>query len=246
MRKRKVVVAALIGVLMAATHAAEPEIKAPRTQGNSTGASAPNTAPGVAAAASVSSQTSVTPPTPSSAPASAATSGAASLAGSATSSTSVGQFKSSLTALDVSTLLERAAASASSFASNASNLADSALAFLGVSYRFGGNSPDTGFDCSGLVRRVFKDALGLNLPRTAKEMSAVGSQVKIDDLKPGDLVFFNTMRNAFSHVGIYLGDNKFVHAPSAGGVVRVEDMRVNYWKQRFDGARRVGDETKAN
>jgi cell wall-associated NlpC family hydrolase len=129
-------------------------------------------------------------------------------------------------------LLERAA-------SGATSLADAALAFLGVSYRFGGTSPDLGFDCSGLVRRVFQDALGLNLPRTAREMSQMGTQVRMEDLKPGDLVFFNTMRAAFSHVGIYLGDNKFVHAPSSGGVVRVEDMRIRYWTQRFDGARRL-------
>lgn len=138
-------------------------------------------------------------------------------------------------------LLERAAASAQ-------GLADSALAFLGVSYRFGGNSPEGGFDCSGLVRRVFQDALGLNLPRTAKEMSQVGKQVSIEDLKPGDLVFFNTMRRAFSHVGIYLGNSKFVHAPSDGGVVRVEDIRIPYWTSRFNGARRMADEnqTKSN
>jgi cell wall-associated NlpC family hydrolase len=139
----------------------------------------------------------------------------------------------------VMTLLERAAVGATS-------LADYALAFLGVSYRFGGTSPDLGFDCSGLVRRVFQDALGLNLPRTAKEMAQLGTQVRIEDLKPGDLVFFNTMRAAFSHVGIYLGDNKFVHAPSSGGVVRVEDMRIQYWTQRFDGARRVAPSTQNN
>ena len=124
-------------------------------------------------------------------------------------------------------------------AAGATSLADSALAFLGVGYRFGGNSPDRGFDCSGLVRRVFQEALGMNLPRTAHEMSQMGSNVRVEDLKPGDLVFFNTMRRAFSHVGIYLGDNKFVHAPSSGGVVRVEDMRIPYWTERFNGARRV-------
>ncbi|MEY3202459.1 MAG: hypothetical protein RIR70_2009 [Pseudomonadota bacterium] len=144
-------------------------------------------------------------------------------------------FDASTYARAQASLFERAAASATS-------LADSALAFLGVGYRFGGNSPENGFDCSGLVRRVFQDALGLHLPRTAKEMSGLGQQVRIEDLKPGDLVFFNTMRAAFSHVGIYLGDNKFVHAPSEGGVVRVEDMRIRYWAQRFNGARRMTDE----
>lgn len=119
------------------------------------------------------------------------------------------------------------------------SLVDRSLNFLGVPYRFGGTSPITGFDCSGFVGKVFSDALGFGLPRTAAEMSQVGEQVKLADLKPGDLVFFNTMRRAFSHVGIYLGNYQFVHAPSAGGVVRVEDMRVSYWATRYDGARRV-------
>ncbi|HOB46586.1 MAG TPA: C40 family peptidase [Zoogloea sp.] len=119
------------------------------------------------------------------------------------------------------------------------SLVDRSLNFLGVPYRFGGTSPLTGFDCSGFVGKVFSDALGFGMPRTASEMSQMGEQVKINELKPGDLVFFNTMRRAFSHVGIYLGNNQFVHAPSSGGVVRVEDMRLNYWAARYDGARRV-------
>jgi len=119
------------------------------------------------------------------------------------------------------------------------SLVTRSLNFLGVPYRMGGTSPLTGFDCSGFVGKVFSDALGFGLPRTAAEMSQTGEQVKINDLKPGDLVFFNTMRRAFSHVGIYLGNYQFVHAPSAGGVVRVEDMRVSYWAARYDGAPRV-------
>jgi cell wall-associated NlpC family hydrolase len=126
------------------------------------------------------------------------------------------------------------------------SLVDRSLDFLGVPYRLGGTSPLTGFDCSGFVGKVFADALGFGLPRTAAEMAETGEQVKINDLKPGDLVFFNTMRRAFSHVGIYLGNYQFVHAPSSGGVVRVEDMRVNYWAARYDGARRVlpGDQAR--
>lgn len=119
------------------------------------------------------------------------------------------------------------------------SLVDRSLNFLGVPYRFGGTSPLTGFDCSGFVGKVFGDALGFGMPRTAAEMAQMGEQVNRAELKPGDLVFFNTMRRAFSHVGIYLGNNQFVHAPSAGGVVRVEDMRINYWAARYDGARRV-------
>ena len=119
------------------------------------------------------------------------------------------------------------------------SLVDRSLNFLGVPYRFGGTSPLTGFDCSGFVRKVFSDALGFGLPRTAAEMAQTGEQVNRSELKPGDLVFFNTMRHAFSHVGIYLGNNQFVHAPSAGGVVRVEDMSASYWAVRYNGARRV-------
>lgn len=119
------------------------------------------------------------------------------------------------------------------------SLVDRSLNFLGVPYRMGGTNPMTGFDCSGFVGKVFADALGFGMPRTAAEMSQMGEQVSLTELKPGDLVFFNTMRRTFSHVGIYLGNNQFVHAPSTGGVVRVEDMRINYWAARYDGARRI-------
>ncbi|WP_371929804.1 C40 family peptidase [Uliginosibacterium sp. 31-16] len=125
-------------------------------------------------------------------------------------------------------------------------LIDKGFGFLGVRYRFGGNGPDAGgFDCSGLVRKVFGDALGLNLPRTAAEMARLGDKVGTQDLKPGDLVFFNTMRRAFSHVGIYLGDNKFLHAPAKGSAVRVEAMDQSYWLKRFNGGRRLVNEAQA-
>jgi hypothetical protein len=114
-----------------------------------------------------------------------------------------------------------------------------ALSLLGVNYRFGGNSPDTGLDCSGLVRLVFKDTLGLPLPRRSEEISRVGGSVAPSELQPGDLVFFNTLRRAFSHVGIYIGNNQFVHAPSSGGSIRVESLGSDYWVRRFDGARRL-------
>lgn len=126
-------------------------------------------------------------------------------------------------------------------------LMERASSYLGIKYRLGGDGPtDGGFDCSGLVRKVFGDAIGLNLPRTAREMAAVGDTVgKKDELKPGDLVFFKTMRQTFSHVGIYLGDNRFLHAPSAGGRVRVDDMRDSYWVKAFKGARRLIPEANA-
>lgn len=113
------------------------------------------------------------------------------------------------------------------------------LALLGVQYRFGGNSPDTGLDCSGLVRHVYQGALGLVLPRRSEEISREGESVALDQLRPGDLVFFNTLRRAFSHVGIYIGGNRFVHAPSRGGQVRVEHIDNRYWMSRFNGARRI-------
>ena len=123
----------------------------------------------------------------------------------------------------------------------AGELAMHAMGMLGINYRRGGNTPETGLDCSGMVRYVYKQALGRDLPRSAAEISQVGQQVKQQDLQPGDLVFYNTMRRGFSHVGIYLGDNKFIHSPSAGGQVRIESMELAYWKKRFNGARHVND-----
>lgn len=124
----------------------------------------------------------------------------------------------------------------------AGELVDQAMGYLGIRYRFGGTSPETGLDCSGLVMNVFRNAIGLDLPRTASEMARMGENIGRQELKPGDLVFFNTMRRAFSHVGIYLGDGQFVHAPSSGGKVRVENMANSYWSERFNGARRLIDD----
>lgn len=114
-----------------------------------------------------------------------------------------------------------------------------AMSLLGVSYKFGGNTPETGLDCSGLVRLVFRDTLGTLLPRRSEEISRSGHAIEPRDLKPGDLVFFDTLRRAFSHVGIYIGNNQFVHAPASGGQVRVEHMGGAYWQARFNGARRL-------
>jgi|GEM_PF-228585 len=123
----------------------------------------------------------------------------------------------------------------------ASNLVMSAMNFLGVPYRRGGNSVSNGFDCSGFTRHIFEMSVGLVLPRRADEQAKMSALVSIkkEDLKPGDLVFFNTMRATFSHVGIYVGEGKFIHSPRAGGAVRVEDMREAYWAKRFTGARRA-------
>ncbi|WP_422388819.1 C40 family peptidase [Keguizhuia sedimenti] len=120
-----------------------------------------------------------------------------------------------------------------------SDLALFALGLAGTQYKFGGNSPDAGMDCSGLVRYVFKEILDKDLPRSSEEISHVGNAIEDHELRPGDLVFFNTLKRAFSHVGIYLGENKFIHSPASGGKVRIESMSVHYWKQRFNGARRI-------
>lgn len=125
------------------------------------------------------------------------------------------------------------------YTNKAQDLILKGLEMVGVSYRRGGTDPDAGLDCSGFVQLVFRDAIGLGLPRTSREMSEVGDRVDRQELKPGDLVFFNTMRRAFSHVGIYLGEGRFMHSPRPGGEVRVEDMGSSYWVKRYNGARRV-------
>jgi cell wall-associated NlpC family hydrolase len=121
----------------------------------------------------------------------------------------------------------------------ASNLVFTAMGFLGVPYRRGGNTVESGFDCSGFVRATYQKTIGLMLPRKAEQQAAATQKIEQTELQPGDLVFFNTMRRAFSHVGIYVGEGKFIHSPKPGGQVRVDDMGGSYWSRRFDGARRV-------
>jgi cell wall-associated NlpC family hydrolase len=121
----------------------------------------------------------------------------------------------------------------------ASDLVTNALGFLGVPYRRGGNSAETGFDCSGFVKATYEQTIGLILPRKAEQQAAATQRIDKSDLQPGDLVFFNTMRRAFSHVGIYIGEGKFVHSPKPGDEVRVDNLGQSYWTRRFDGARRV-------
>ncbi len=110
---------------------------------------------------------------------------------------------------------------------------------LGVRYRFGGTSPDSGFDCSGLILYSAERSLGLKLPRNAAEMARQSQVIDRSELRPGDLVFFNTLGRRYSHVGIYIGEDSFIHSPSSGGVVRIEKMTVAYWNKRYNGARRV-------
>ncbi|MGQ0510590.1 MAG: C40 family peptidase [Betaproteobacteria bacterium] len=113
------------------------------------------------------------------------------------------------------------------------------LLALGIDYTPGGNSPATGFDCSGLVAHVFREAYGIRLPQNARAQSEAGTPVPQEDLQAGDLVFYNTLKRPFSHVGIYIGEGRFVHAPKSGAKVRVESIRSLYWTQRFNGARRI-------
>lgn len=125
------------------------------------------------------------------------------------------------------------------YRNNVQDLLLRGLELAGVRYRWGGTDPNSGLDCSGFVQLVFKDAVSFKLPRTAKEMSGVGEHIEKTELKPGDLVFFNTLRRPFSHVGIYVGDNQFMHSPRAGSEVKIENMEAKYWVQRYNGARRI-------
>ena len=121
----------------------------------------------------------------------------------------------------------------------ASELVVDAMSFLGVPYKRGGNTAETGFDCSGFVRAIYEQSVGLLLPRRAEQQAAATQRIDKTDLQPGDLVFFNTLRRPFSHVGIYLGESRFVHAPARGGQVEIVDMTNSYWQARYNGARRL-------
>jgi cell wall-associated NlpC family hydrolase len=114
-----------------------------------------------------------------------------------------------------------------------------AFSVTGTPYRYGGNTPETGLDCSGFVRWVYKESLGVSLPRRSRDMSRVGISIDRSNLLPGDLVFFNTRGAAYSHVGIYVGEEKFIHSPSSGKQVHVAQMGDKYWQKRYQGARRI-------
>ena len=125
-------------------------------------------------------------------------------------------------------------------ASTTSDLTLYALSLNGTTYKYGGRDPETGLDCSGFVGLVFKEAAGISLPATASAISKIGKKIGVDELRPGDLVFFNTLRRAFSHVGIYLGNNQFIHASSSKtGDVMISDLTERYWAKRYNGARRI-------
>ena len=157
-----------------------------------------------------------------------ATHGAASLAAGHTAKHSFGEATRASLGTAASRVIE-----------GAQDVAIYALSLVGVDYRYGGETPDRGLDCSGLIRYVFQQATGVTLPRTSHELARIGAHIPRAELAPGDLVFFNTRRSAFSHVGIYLGDGQFIHAPSRGGEVGVAQLSSSYWKKRYDGARRL-------
>ncbi|WP_059757562.1 C40 family peptidase [Thiobacillus denitrificans] len=115
-----------------------------------------------------------------------------------------------------------------------------AVSLVGSPYRLGGTSPETGLDCSGFVGHVFRQTTGIMLPRDSRAISQASLPLAQAELLPGDLVFFNTLNRAFSHVGIYLGDDRFVHAASSrSGAVMVSNLNTRYWRERYDGARRI-------
>jgi hypothetical protein len=120
-----------------------------------------------------------------------------------------------------------------------------AMSLVGIPYRWGGNTPESGFDCSGLVRYVVERSASVNLPRTTADMSERGESIEPDEVAPGDLIFFNTTGRPHSHVGIYVGKLRFVNAPSTGGTVRIDYLTNPYWARRFDGIRRVAAATHA-
>jgi cell wall-associated NlpC family hydrolase len=126
---------------------------------------------------------------------------------------------------------------------NGGELIPYAKSLIGTPYHYGGESPSTGFDCSGFVRHVYHHTEGIELPRSALAMSRVGTRIKANQMQPGDLVFYSTQGTPYSHVGIFLGNAKFIHAPSTGKKVEIVDMSMHYWQEHYNGARRVSAKT---
>ena len=121
------------------------------------------------------------------------------------------------------------------------NLAIYAMSLYDTPYQYGSKSRANGFDCSSFVQFVYENAVGIQLPRTSSEMSRMGMVLESNQLKPGDLVFFNTTHIANSHVGIYIGENRFLHAPSTGKAITLTRLNDKYWRDRYNGARRIKD-----
>lgn len=123
------------------------------------------------------------------------------------------------------------------------NMLLQSVSLIGIPYRWGGNTPETGMDCSGFIRYLYKTSLGINLPRTSAEMSKLGKRISIDKIEPGDLLFFNTKRGANTHVGMYLGNNKMIVAPRTGQDIQISELD-NYQRLRFNGAKRIVQENE--
>ncbi len=121
----------------------------------------------------------------------------------------------------------------------ADDLIMNAMSLIGVGYRWGGTSPVTGMDCSGFMQYIFRKSMSINLPRTSAEMATVGTQVSRSALQPGDMVFFNTAGRSISHVGMYIGDNRFIHAPRKGKSIEITSLSNKYWNSKYITARRV-------
>ncbi|EMU4311463.1 TPA: C40 family peptidase [Neisseria gonorrhoeae] len=125
-------------------------------------------------------------------------------------------------------------------AGNADELIGSAMGLLGIAYRYGGTSVSTGFDCSGFMQHIFKRAMGINLPRTSAEQARMGAPVARSELQPGDMVFFRTLGgNRISHVGLYIGNNRFIHAPRTGKNIEITSLSHKYWSGKYAFARRI-------
>ena len=149
---------------------------------------------------------------------------------------------SNLSALDTDALSEVIPEPQQQWKSDIGLIINKAYELTGIKYKLGGSKPETGFDCSQFVKYVFEQALNLSLPPSARSLSKIGETIRFEDLQPGDLVFFNTRKSKFSHVGIYVGNNEFIHAPRTGKTIRVESLTKNYWLKRFNGATRVEPE----
>jgi cell wall-associated NlpC family hydrolase len=114
-----------------------------------------------------------------------------------------------------------------------------AMALMDSNYHFGGSNPESGFDCSGMVSYIFQQAIGLKLPHSAAQMAKEGREVGLSRLSPGDLVFFNTNGRSFSHVGIYIGDNRFIHAPGQDGKIKISNLKSVYFQKHLESARTI-------
>ncbi|WP_301100746.1 C40 family peptidase [Propionivibrio sp.] len=127
------------------------------------------------------------------------------------------------------------------FSEKGNEVALFALGLIDTGYRFGGKNPEAGLDCSGMVSYIYRHGAGLKIGGSAADIAGKGRPIERASLRPGDLVFFNTRNAPFSHVGVYIGENRFVHAPSGNGRVRIDQMNANYYAQRFEAARSYFD-----